>query len=241
MGNTTRGSGARSRRAGKLAVLLLVAAVAVTVAALAAPRVLASIRYLPVDRALAQYYTTNEIPSDRLNVLIRFADEAIGYHDYFRYRDGLSQLHYLRGLDVQTPAGERREAYRMAEAEAENALRQAPAQPAVWLRLATIRWILHDEPETIVTPWKMSVFTGRTHSSLYTHRVEIGLAYRAWLESEGLAMLRDQMRLAWKARPGTLIRVLARRDPGLAVTRGLLRGGDPDTLAEMEAWLERLR
>ena len=39
----------------------------------------------------------------------------------------------------------------------------------------------------------------------------------------------------------TLIRVLARRDPGLEVTRALMGDSDPDTLAEMEAWLERLR
>jgi hypothetical protein len=229
------------RRGGKLAVLLLVAAVAVTVAALAAPRVLASIRYLPVDRALAQYYTTNEIPTNRLNVLIRFAGEAIGHHDHFRYRDGLSQLHYLRGLDMHTPASERRGAYRSAETEAATSLERGPAQSAVWLRLATIRWILHDEPETIVEPWKMSVFTGRTHSALYTHRVELGLAHHAHLNREGRAMLLDQLRLAWRARPGTLIRVLARRDPGLDVTRYLLGDSDPDTLAEMEAWLERLR
>mgnify|MGYP001829144663 FL=1 len=241
MGSTTPGSRPRSQRGAKLAALLLLAATAVAVIALAAPRVLASIRYLPVDRALAAYYENNEIPSDRLNVLIRFAGEAVDYHDHFRYHDGLSQLHYLRGLDVQTPASERRDADRFAEAEAENALRRAPAQPAVWLRLATIRWILRDEPETIVTPWKMSVFTGRTHSGLYTHRVEVGLAYRAYLNSEGQAMLRDQLRLAWKRRPGTLIRVLARRDPSLAVTRNLLGSGDPDALAEMEAWLERLR
>ena len=241
MGSTTRDSQPGSGRGGKLAVLLLVSGLAVTIAILSAPRVLASIRYLPVDRALARYHATNEIPTDRLNVLIRFAGEAVDLHDHFRFRDGLSQLQYLRGLDVHTPAGERRDAYRTAEAEAQQALRQAPAQPAVWLRLASIRWILHDEPETIVEPWKMSVFTGRTHSALYTHRVEMGLAHRAYLDEEGKAMLRDQLRLAWRTRPGTLIGVLARRDPALVVTRNLLGNGDPDALAEMEAWLERLR
>jgi len=202
---------------------------------------LASIRYLPVDRALDGYYRSREIPSDRLEVLIRFANEAIGYDDHFRYRDGLSQLHYLRGLDVNTPASERREAYRKAEAEAANSLRQAPVQPAVWLRLATVRWVLRDEPETIIAPWKMSVFTGRTVSTLYSYRVEMGLAHYSHLGSEEISMLRDQLRLAWRNRPGALIPVLARRDPTLAATRGLLGGGDPETLAEMEAWLERLR
>jgi hypothetical protein len=228
-------------QAARLALLAAVVFLATFVLILAWPRFLASVRYLPVEHALGRYYADNVIPSDRLLVLIRFAGEAIGLNDHHRFHDGLSQLHYLRGLDVQTPAGERRGAYRAAADAAAAALQQAPAQPAAWLRLATLRWILHDEPDTIVAAWKMSVFTGRTHSSLYTHRVELGLAHRAWLDQEGLAMLRDQLLLAWHIRPGTLIQVLARRDPGLHTTGGLLANTDPAALHEMGAWLERLR
>jgi len=222
-------------------MLGLVALAALLVLGLAWPRFVASFRYLPVDRALDKYYADNEIPSDRLTVLIGFAAEALDYQRHPRFHFGLSQLHYLRGLDVQTPAGERRAAYRSAEAEARKSLELAPAQSAAWLQLAMIRWILRDEPLTIVEPWKMSVFTGRTHSSLYTRRVEMGLAFRAYLDDEGLAMLRDQLRLAWKTRPGALAPVLARRDADLRVTRYLLQGSEPELLNEMEAWLERLR
>jgi hypothetical protein len=220
---------------------LVAALLALAVLALAWPRFQAAFRYLPVDRAIARYHAEREIPTDRLTVLIGFARQAIGQHDHYRFHDGLSQLHYLRGLDPYTPALERRPAYAEAEAEAVNALQQAPAQPETWLRLATIRWILHDEPENIVAPWKMSVFTGRTHSALYAQRVELGLAHRAFLDEEGRAMLRDQLLLAWKTHPGTLIQALARRDRGLEVTRGLLEFNDPSALQEMEAWLEKLR
>lgn len=236
MGSTT------PPRVGSRAILLASTAVlAAAVVTLSWPRFLAAFRFLPVEHALERYYADNVIPTDRLNVLIRFAREAIERQDHHRFHDGLSQLHYLRGLDAQTPAGERRDAYRAAEAEALASLERAPAQPAVWLRLATMRWILHDEPERIIEPWKMSIFTGRTHSALYTHRVELGLAYYAWLDAEGRAMLRDQVSLAWAIRPGTLMRVLARRDGGLGITRNLLGPNDPDALEEMEAWLERLR
>jgi hypothetical protein len=221
--------------------LIPVALVALGVLALSWPRLLASVRYQPVDTALGRYYADSEIPTDRLLVLIRFANEAIGIHDHYRYHDGLSQLHYLRGLDPQTPARERRDAYRLAEAGAVASLSRAPAQPATWLRLATIRWILRDEPEAVVEPWKMSVFTGRTDSSLHNRRVEMGLAHRAFLDAESVAMLRDQLLLAWRARPGALAQVLARRDPDLAVTRGLLEARDPAAFGEMEAWLEKLR
>jgi hypothetical protein len=222
-------------------VISLVALLALAVLALAWPRFQAAFRFLPVDRAIARYHVEREIPSDRLPVLVEFARAALGHHDHYRYRDGLSQLHYLRGLDPWTPALQRLPAYEDAAAEAVNALLQAPAQPETWLRLATIRWILHDEPADIVGPWKMSVFTGRTHSALYAQRVELGLAHRAYLDDEALAMLRDQLLLAWRSQPGTLIQVLARRDRGLALTRGLLESNDPAALQEMEAWLEKLR
>ena len=225
-----------SRRFG---IIVLVALASALVLYTAAPRFLASVRYLPVDKALDRYYSDSLIPSDRLTVLIRFANEAISRHDHYRFHAGLSRLHYLRGLDVQTPARERRAAYRNAEMAAMESLRRAPAQSALWLQLGTVRWILHDEPETIIEPWKMSVFTGRTFSTLYTQRVEIGLAFLAQLDEEGRAMLRDQARLAWKLHPGRLIRVLARRDPGLRRMRDLLEGADPEILTEMEAWIEK--
>ena len=205
------------------------------------PRLRASYRYLPVEIALQAYFSTREIPSARLDVLIRFARGAIAYHDHYRYHDGLSLLYLLRAVDVHTLALQRRDAYQAAADEAIAALQRAPAQPAIWLRLANIRWILHDEPETILTPWRMSILTGRTDSSLLAQRVELGLAHRAYLDAEAVAMLRDQLLLAWRLQPGSVMRVLALRDRGLAVTRALVQNTDPLALTEMEAWLEKLR
>ena len=222
-------------------IVASVTLVSIAVLTLSWPRLKASFRYLPVDIAISRYYVDQQIPSDRLEVLVGFTEQAIAYHDHYRFHDGLSTLHYLRALDVLTPALERRDAYRQAAAEAMTSLGQAPAQPSAWLRLATVRWILHDEPEAIIQPWKMSIFTGRTHSSLFANRVEIGLAQREFMDQEAVAMLRDQLLLAWRARPGTLIRVLARRDQDLVVTRALLVSTDPAALAEMEAWLAKLR
>ncbi len=213
---------------------------AIAVLALAGPRLQASYRYLPVDIAIQKYFSTREIPAERLPVLIRFAGQAIAHHDHYRYHDGLSLLHLLRALDVNTPALERRDDYLAAATEAMETLRRAPAQPAAWLRLANVRWILHDEPETIIAPWKMSIFTGRTDSTLIAQRVEIGIAHRAYLDEEAIAMLRDQLLLAWRMQPGSLMRVLHLRDRGLSVTRELIENTAPQTLAEMEAWLEKL-
>ncbi|MFC1605471.1 hypothetical protein ACFL33_01240 [Pseudomonadota bacterium] len=222
-------------------VLIPVALVAVAVLSLAWPRFQASVRYLPVERAIKAYYKTGEIPTDRLPVLIRFASEAIAHQEHYRFHDGLSTLHVLRAMDYKTPALERRDAYVSAMTEAEQSLQQAPANPATWLRLASVRWILHEEPETIVDAWKMSVFTGRIHPLLFQKRAEIGLAYHGYMDEEGKAMLRDQLLLAWRLRPSQLMQVVAKRDPDLRVSRRLLAASDPMALSEMEAWLEKRR
>jgi hypothetical protein len=235
MGNTIRTNFPR------LLIITSIGLVSVAVLALSWPRFQASFRYLPVDIAIKRYYTDREIPSYRLPILVEFAGQAIEHHDHYRYHDGLSLLHYLQALDPYTPALERLPAYRQSESEAMISLQQAPAQSATWLRLATIRWVLHDEPETIIQPWKMSIFTGRTHSSLLAYRVEMGLSQRDFMDAEAVAMLRDQLLLAWRAQRGALVRVLARRDRKLNVTRELLEETDPVALSEMGVWLEKLR
>ena len=232
MGNTIRT---------RFFALVSIGLLAIAVVALSWPRFQASFRYLPVDIAISRYYTDHEIPSYRLAILVEFARQAIDRHDHYRYHDGLSLLHYLQALDPYTPALERRPAYRLAESEAMISLQQAPAQPAAWLRVATVRWVLHDEPETIIQPWKMSIFTGRTHSSLLAYRVDMGLSKHEFMDAEAVAMLRDQLLLAWRGQRGSLVRVLARRDRDLNITRELLAETDPAALSEMEEWLEKRR
>jgi len=165
-----------SGRFARLVLLALAAGLALVVLTLAWPRVYAALRYLPVDHAIAGYYRGEAITSERLPVLLRFAEEALSRHDHYRYRDGLSLLYYLRGVDINTPALERRDAYRQSAAEAEQSLAQAPAQPATWLRLGTVRWILRAEQPEILSAWRMSVYTSRTESTLYAARVDMGLA-----------------------------------------------------------------
>jgi hypothetical protein len=209
--------------------------------ALAWPRLQASLRFLPVEHAIGEYYASGEIPSHRMLTLIAFSREALARHDHYRFHDGLSFLHYLRGLDIRTPALERRGAYRAAEAEAIETVRRAPAQPEAWLRIATVRAVLHDEPETVIGPWRMSVFTGRTHSTLLVPRVGVALPFLEFMDSETRSMLRDQLLLAWSLKPTELLRELKVRDPLLEHTRALVGAMDPAALAEMEARIEKIR
>ena len=180
----------------QLFIVSLAAFITLALLALSWPRMKASYRFLPVEIAIDRYFQDREIPSQRMLTLISFADQAIAHHDHYRYHDGLSFLHYLRGLDMHTPALERRGEYRLAEAEAIETIKRAPAQPEAWLRIAMVRSLLRDEPDAVLEPWKMSIFTGRTHSTLLAPRVSIGLLYQQDMDSETRAMLRDQLSLA---------------------------------------------
>jgi hypothetical protein len=88
--------------------VLLVAVLALATLSLAWPRMKASYRFLPVELAIERYYELREIPSRRMLTLIGFARQAIDRHDHYRYHDGLSFLYYLRGIDIHTPALDRK-------------------------------------------------------------------------------------------------------------------------------------
>jgi len=219
----------------------LAAALALATLGLAWPRLAASYRFLPVDHAIERYHDSGEIPTRRMLTLIGFADEALSLNDHYRYHDGLSFLYFLRGLDIYTPALERRSAYRKAESEAIETVRRAPAQPEAWLRIATVRSLLRDEPDAVIGPWRMSVFTGRTHSTLLVPRVGVALPYLETIDAETRSMLRDQLLLAWSLKPNELLRELKVRDPRLQQTRDLIGATAPAALADMEARIEKVR
>ena len=84
----------------------------------------------------------------------------------------------------------------------------------------------------------MSIFTGRTHSTLLAPRVGIGLSQLQYMNPESRAMLRDQLLLAWETKPAELLSTLRLHDPGLRKTRDLVGNTDPAAVAEMEARLE---
>lgn len=228
-------------RFSQISILALALLLALATLALALPRFQAAYRFLPVDIAIGRYYESLEIPSHRMLTLVGFANQSLELHEHCRFYDGLAQLQYLRGLDIYTPALERRAAYRESEAQTLLALESAPAQPEAWMRVALVRSILRDEPETVLEPWKMSVFTGRTHSTLVVPRAGLGMMYLELMDSETRAMLRDQLLLAWQLKPGELLLELKQRDPLLDKTRSLISAIDPSALQEMESRLEKVR
>lgn len=224
-------------RAGTL--LLVVGAAAIALLTLSWPRLQASLAYLPVDTAIRNYYASREIPSAQLPGLIERTRQAIDRNDHYRYRDGLSTLLYLRGLDERSPTRQRRPAFEQAIAEAQNVVAAAPARPMAWQRIARTHALLGHGPEQIIAPLKMSIYAGRVEPTLLPGRLELGYRYRSALDDEAAGLLRDQTLLGWKLQPRQLTRAIEQQRIGWQGVRELLGGRNDRVLQEMEASLDR--
>jgi hypothetical protein len=213
---------------------LLTGAVACLVLALAWPRLQASVRFLPVDTALAKYRESRTIDSAQLDALAERAERAIAAHDHYRYYEGLSELRLLAGNDMQRPYWQRRGQLEQSLSAAEEVVGRAPARPRAWLRIGRIRAALGQPPETVVAAWKLSVLTGRVEPRLMPVRLELGFRYLGALDGEARALLRDQLVLGWSIQQRQVLALIEEGTLAPAAVRELLSGTHPAILAGME-------
>jgi hypothetical protein len=189
-----------------LAMLAIAAALALL--GLAAPRLQATLVYLPVDTALDRYFRENVIPGAQLAALRARAEAAIAHHPHYRYFDGLSQLNYLEALHAADKPWLRRPALNRSLDAGLEAVARAPAKPRTWLRIARIRAALGSSPAAVVDALTLSILTGRFEPTLLLPRLELGLLYAGVLDEESRALLSDQALLAWRTQERAFRRAL---------------------------------
>jgi hypothetical protein len=219
---------------GPLLQVLITAAAAVFLLYLAYPRLHASLLYLPVDTAINRYYDKGEPQYAQLEGLRERARQAIGINPHHRYYDGLSLLHFISAADSNSPLFQRRGQFEQAITTAEASLDRAPSQPRTWLRIAQARSWLRYPPEQVIDALKMAIYTGRVEPSLFMTRLTLGLAYLPRMDSEGTAMMRDQVLLAWKMQPRQLVQELKTGRMRAAPLASLLSEAHQTVLAEIE-------
>ena len=110
----------------------------------------------------------------------------------------------------------------------------------MWYRIAWIHGLLGGEPDAVIPPFKMSIYTGRVEPTLFRGRLELGYRYLGGMDEEATGLLRDQTLLAWKMQPKEV--TVAINDLRIDWQRieYLLKGHDDPVLAEMEASLAGL-
>ena len=218
-------------------LILIIGVSAFLLLSLSWPRLRASLRYLPVDTAISNYWETREADNGQLDALIVRAQESIALHDHYRYWGGLSELQMLSGQDMSKPYWQRRAILEQAIVSATEAVERAPAQPRAWLRIARTRAFLGYPQDEIIPAWKMSVLTGRVEPTLMLSRLELGLGYFGGLDDEAVLLLRDQAALTWSVHRREVLKRLESGSLDIGLMRVVLSGRHEDILAEMEAHL----
>lgn len=111
------------------------------------------------------------------------------------------------------------------ESELSGLLANSPQRPREWFWLARQR--AGSNPQKALDAWRMSVYAGRVFPSIMEERLEVGLLLRERMAPADLAMLDDQVRLAFVLRPAHVNHVMSRaqnaahRDYVAAIVRNL--------------------
>ena len=80
----------------------------------------------------------------------------------------------------------------------------------------------------------MAVYTGRVDPSLFMARLELGMAYLAQMDEEGISLMRDQALLAWQLQPRAISRALKSGSLPLTSIESLLGPAHTAVLVEIK-------
>lgn len=207
---------------------------AALVIAMAWPRLAASIQFLPVERAISNYFKSSDTQASEIDRLVAQSELAAAHFDRYSYHSALSLLYFLQATSSETPLHIRRERLDQSIAEARISLAAAPMQPDLWLRIVQAGMLAFLPPDELAQNYQMAIWSGRVEPTHLLQRVQLGMALERSLDQDGLILLRDQALLAWNLRQGDLVGAV--RNGGLSRTRleSLLRESHPDVVADME-------
>lgn len=229
----------RNTLARRYALILTTGVIAIFLLTLSWPRLRASLRYLPVDTAISNYWQTRDINFTQLDGLIGRAHESIAIHDHYRYWEGMSELHLLRGQDMSKTIWIRRQSLQQSITAAEEVLKRAPLKPRTWLRIARAKEFLVYPANQVIPALKMSILTGRVEPTLMLPRLELGLRYLQVMESEAIVLLRDQAVLTWSNEQQQMLKQIKSGFLDAALLRELLSSSNSAIIADMENQLEQ--
>ena len=221
----------------RMGLLLLMALLSLVVLLMAYPRLSSSLSYIPVEAALARHWEDYPIKQSQYPVLINAAKSSIRTLDTARYWQGLGWLHYLRAMDLDPATPEGFKSLSRAQLAFETFLKKSPARPAEWLRLAWVYQFLGHESERIVKTLKLSIYTGRAEQYLIVDRLSLSLQYADHFQNDGLALVRDQIQLAWRFNQARLLKLMRDGTFDQQVLLGLIADTNPELTQEIAAQL----
>jgi hypothetical protein len=217
-------------------VSYLVLAILVSVVfAMAWPRLLASLQFLPVQSAQSRLYLASAATDEPIDALISRSEQAVSFHDAYPYHSSLSFLYFLKGLNADSTLFSRREAMGKTLEESKLALAGAPLQPDLWLRMAQVGVQTFMPASEVTTYFQMAIWSGRVEPTHFISRLQIGFSLQSQLDEAGLNLLRDQVLLAWNMRQPEFKAAIKMNRLNYKRIHHLMASTHPDVVREMEA------
>jgi len=213
--------------------LALVMLVAITLA-MAWPRLLSSLQFLPVQQAKMRLYQADAAQKVDLDSLQARTQNAISYHDAYAYHSAASLLAYVSALDTKASLYSRQQMLSESTSEAKLALAGAPLQPDLWLRLAQAGAKDFVPAAQLIDYFHMAVWSGRVEPTHLIARLHIGFSLVQLLDADGLNLLRDQVLLAWNLKRTDMQRALRGGQLNYRRVVDLMLPTHPDVVREME-------
>ncbi|WP_291724985.1 hypothetical protein [Magnetospirillum sp. 64-120] len=172
--------------------LVAIAALALAVGALAAPRLVAGTLFALAPNVRENPFLTRDGDEEES---VRRLEQS---QRWSRWGDaGAAQA---KAADLAKRADTRS----MLEAT----LAGSPLRPDLWLKLAQDR--LAAAPDQALAAWRLSVFTSRVYPPVMAPRLDLGLRLKQRMDDADLDLLRDQMRLTFVLMPAHTTYVLAK-------------------------------
>jgi len=221
----------------RLLLLGLALVLAVYVLWFSYPRLVSSLRYLPVETALERNWGDYPIPQRQFPILIGIAKTAIQTLDHARYWQGLAWLYYIQAYDLGFDTKQGQILLTHSEEAFGVSLSKSPADPASWLRLAWVRYLLNDDSERVIKALKMSFYTGRAERYLMLDRLGLALRVTSQFEPQDISLVRDQVQLSWRFYPEDVLNYMGEGVLDKHNMLGVIVRGYQDLYSEIEGKL----
>lgn len=213
-------------------VLAVVAVVSAVLLYLAVPRTVAAFLALPERHLLADIRGGGDADKEALQALIDSRRRASEWSKPALYSSELALAHlFMAEAAGPTPAS-RAGHLTLAQMYLEASLRQAPANPHDWTRLAYVQMLTRGPSTQSADALAMSILTARYEPDLMFARLQLSLICWKFFAFPDQDIVRDQVRLAWQEAPDRLLK-LVRREEWVDILRSAF-AGNPDFLADLE-------
>ncbi len=217
-----------------LALTLIVGGVLLALGVPLAGEAITKISANPVLKRLQKH---KSVPREQLEDLIRSREDALYWRESAGTWSELGLAQLLLASQAETDNQKKRDLKIASISSLKKSLARAPADAFVWTRLAYAQFLLSGPSPEVATTLRMALQSAPYEPRLFAVRLEIAFLCWPYLGPDDRDLVWQQVRWAWRYRPGKLVR-LARSLDRIDVVRAALSQA-PEELLRFEKLLKK--